>query len=84
MDVYFQQGRSWTKRVSGKSGSGDARFSGALPQRNLDWSLRKNEGRGRVSLRQRPNRRNDYTAIVRVVDHQAAMGSYAFTLRWND
>ncbi|WP_394794616.1 hypothetical protein [Armatimonas sp.] len=84
MDIYFRQGRSWTRRISGKSGGGEARFFEALPQRNLNLSLRKNDGRGRVSVRQHPSRSNDYTAIVRVVDHKAAVGSYEFTLRWND
>ena len=39
-------------------------------------------GRGDVIVVQQPNRSNDFTAIVRVVDRRSGYGDYNFDLRW--
>jgi hypothetical protein len=53
-----------------------------LPRRPVDMQLEVNRGRGSVIVVQQPNARNDYTAIVRVVDKRSGYGDYDFDLRW--
>jgi hypothetical protein len=81
-DVYFQQGRAWTRLVSGRPGSSEARFSSPLPRRNVRLSLDERMGRGAVTIRQQPNRSNDFTGIVRIADRPVGARRYQFALNW--
>ncbi len=55
---------------------------GGLPRRPVTIELDVSRGRGDVIVVQRPNRSNDFTAIVRVVDRRSGYGDYNFDLRW--
>jgi redox-regulated HSP33 family molecular chaperone len=58
-------------------------LSGQLPQgRDGQLSVALRQGRGSVSVIQQPSSYNNYTAIVRVVDHQGGYGYYDFDLTW--
>jgi hypothetical protein len=48
----------------------------------MEVSLRKVEGRGMVELVQSPSERNDYTAVVRILDEESGADDYEFELRF--
>ena len=54
----------------------------ALPQRDGRVSVRVQDGRGDVDVVQQPSARNDYTAIVRVVDRSSGVDNYRITAYW--
>jgi hypothetical protein len=82
IDIYFKRGRMWTKTVRGKESDATARFITPLPERNVRVRLDNRTGRGTITLRQQPNRRNDFTAIVRVSDPKPDARRYQFELVW--
>ena len=74
-----------TYRTLSGSAVRDARVdlpSGGLPGRTVDMNLANAQGRGHITLVQRPDARNGYTAIVRVRDPQGGYGFYDFDLTW--
>jgi hypothetical protein len=74
-----------TYRTLSGSAVRDARVdlpSGGLPERTVDMNLANAQGRGHITLVQRPDARNGYTAIVRVRDPQGGYGFYDFDLTW--
>ena len=54
----------------------------ALPQRDGRVTVRVQDGRGDVDVVQQPSARNDYTAIVRVVDRSSGKDNYRITAYW--
>lgn len=54
----------------------------ALPQRDGRVTVRVQDGRGDVDVVQQPSSRNDYTAIVRVVDRSSGVDNYRITAYW--
>ena len=54
----------------------------ALPQREGRVTVRVQDGRGDVDVVQQPSSRNDYTAIVRVVDRSRGVDNYRITAYW--
>ncbi|MGC2235153.1 MAG: hypothetical protein WA584_03265 [Pyrinomonadaceae bacterium] len=79
------RGRNATTNTLSGSQTYDARtsFSDRLPRDNTRVSVSKTNGRGRVYVVQQPNRRNNYTAIVQIVDNKGGRDRYAFTLSWD-
>jgi hypothetical protein len=53
-----------------------------VPRRAGQLSVSLRQGRGSVSVLQQPSAYNNYTAIVRVADHQGGFGYYDFDLIW--
>jgi hypothetical protein len=53
-----------------------------LPRRASQVSVNKREGRGEILVMQQPNRQNDYTAIVQIVDSRVGMGNYKLDITW--
>jgi len=74
-----------TRHISGRAYS-DARFdfNGRAPRRNVNVDVDKRDGRGRVFIVQQPNRRNNFTTIVQIVDSKGGADRYRFTLYWNE
>ncbi len=73
-----------TEVISGR-GYDDERFnfSGRMPQQNVSVRVDKKDGRGKVFIIQQPNRRNNFTTIVRIDDPKGREDRYHFVLRWN-
>lgn len=63
----------------------DARynFDGRLPRNQVNLRVEKTDGRGKVIIVQQPNRRNNWTAIVRIIDSKGSSDRYRFTLYWD-
>jgi len=58
-------------------------MSSPLPNAEVNVTLTKIRGRGKITLIEQPSIQNNYTAVVQV-DDQAIAGSawYEFTLDW--
>lgn len=73
-----------SRAISGRDYNNDSSsFNGRAPQRKVNVSVNKREGRGEVFIVQRPNRRNDFTTIVQIVDKKGGADRYRFILNWN-
>lgn len=57
-------------------------INGSLPRRTTTVSARKTSGRGEVFVLQQPNRGNDWTAIIQVVDSRNGAGDYRVDISW--
>jgi hypothetical protein len=57
-------------------------FSNPLPRADVAVSVRKRNGRGRVSVVQQPNRSNNYTAIVKIDDEKGGADDYEIEMEW--
>jgi hypothetical protein len=58
-------------------------FSSPLPRAEVQMSVKKRDGRGRVQLIQSPSRSNGYTAVVAIDDDKGGADNYEIELRWN-
>lgn len=79
--------RGGTIRSEDVNGSGlQVRYqniNGVIPRRGATIIARKRNGRGTVLVIQRPNRSNDYTAIVQVYDPKGGADDYQVEINWN-
>lgn len=70
--------------MSGRGYNDDnANFNGRAPRDNANVSVDKQDGRGKIYIVQQPNRRNNFTTIVEIVDKKGGPDRYRFTLNWN-
>lgn len=73
-----------TRTLSGQAYNDDNyNFSGRAPRDNANVSVDKRDGRGRVFVVEQPNRRNNYTTIIQIVDSKGGADRYRFTVNWN-
>jgi hypothetical protein len=63
-------------------GGGTFNFTSALPRRGVTVDVIKKKGRGDVRVVQQPNRNNDYTAIVEIVDTDSGAREYELEIYW--
>ena len=77
--------RNAKQTILGGRGYNDDRFSfsGRLPRQNVSVRVDKKDGRGKVFIIQQPNRRNNFTTIVRIEDSKGGPDRYHFVLRWD-
>jgi hypothetical protein len=84
VNVVIRGRNATTNTVSGQMTTDDhAYFNGRLPRENVQVRVDKNDGRGSVFVLQQPNRRNNWTAIIRVVDNKGGRDRYRFTVSWD-
>ena len=73
-----------SKAISGREYNDDSfSFNGRAPRENANVSVDKRDGRGQIFVVQQPNRRNNFTTIVQIVDKKGGPDRYRFTLNWN-
>ncbi len=73
-----------SKAISGRAYNDDNfSFNGRAPRQNANVSVDKRDGRGQVLIVQQPNRRNNFTTIVQIIDKKGGADCYRFTLNWN-
>ena len=61
----------------------DFNFDGRAPRQNANVRIEKRDGRGRIFVVQEPNRRNNFTTIVQIVDSKGGPDRYRFNLYWD-
>lgn len=73
-----------TRHISGRAYD-DAYydFNGRAPRQNANVRVDKRDGRGRILVIQQPNRRNNFTTILQVVDSKGGPDRYRFTVYWD-
>lgn len=85
VNVFLEGDLVTVETVRGRPGrDAGSECSQPLPrgQGLVDFEFRGIDGRGRVELIQRPERRNGFRAWVRIDDHQGGAEEYHFRLRW--
>lgn len=80
--VHISHDRVWTtSSMKGvRNESSDVR--GRLDDRRDRIRVARVQGRGNVQVIEQPNRRNHYTAAVRIRDYQPGAGHYHVVLTW--
>lgn len=58
-------------------------FNGRAPRDNASVRVNKRDGRGKIYVVEQPNRRNNFTTVVEIVDKKGGPDRYRFTLEWN-
>ena len=83
VEVRIRNRNANVKTISGTAYNDDsANFWSPLPRDRVTVSVNKKDGRGQVYVTQQPNRRNNYTAIVHIVDKKGSKDNYRFVLSW--
>lgn len=71
------------KTISGTSyNDGIFSFTSPLPNRNVDVNVDKKKGRGSVKVIQAPNRTNNFTAIIQILDKDGGARDYELDIYW--
>ena len=73
------------RTISGRTyNNGSYDFDGGGINRNSDdVRVDRENGRGRVYIVQRPNRRNNWTTVVRIEDKKGGADRYRVRVTWN-
>jgi hypothetical protein len=80
--VFMRGNDIWTQDVDGRRNRSQARAYRALPMSNGLVRVQRIDGRGDISVIQQPNRRNNYTAVIRVRDDSRRADRYRFAAYW--
>ncbi len=84
VEISIRNRNARTRTISGRDyDDDDFSFRGRAPRQNADVSVNKTDGRGKVVIVQQPNRRNNFTTIVQVIDKKGGPDRYRFTLNWS-
>lgn len=84
VQIRIRNRNAQTRHISGREYfDADFNFNGRAPRQNADVRVEKRDGRGRVLIVQQPNRRNNFTTIVQIVDSKGGPDRYRFTLYWD-
>ena len=77
-------GRNFSVRtLSGQNlGSGSGRLTSPLPNRNVEVSVIKRQGRGDVKVVQQPTRFNNWEAIIEIYDSGSGAREYELDIVW--
>ena len=57
-------------------------FTSSLPTRNVTVEVIKKAGRGEVRVIEQPNRDNDYTAVIQILDDASGAKEYQLEIVW--
>ena len=78
------QKRNLETRTVGGATYTDEKFSftASMPTRNVTVEVLKKKGRGNVRVLEQPNRDNDYTAIVQILDEGGGAREYELEISW--
>lgn len=83
VQIVMRGDRVWTNDIGRSEPKGErTRTYYALPRQAGTLVVRREDGRGRVDVIQQPSARNNYTAIVRIVDPASGSDTYRLTAYW--
>ncbi len=80
--VFMRGNDIWTQDVDGRRNRSQARAYRSLPTSNGLVRVQRVDGRGEISVIQQPNRRNNYTAVIRIRDDSRRADRYRFAAYW--
>jgi hypothetical protein len=74
-----------TRIFAGQSyGPGTFNFSQPLPNRNVQMYVNKKKGRGSATVIQQPDRFNDFTALIKILDSSGGAKEYEVEIYWTN
>jgi hypothetical protein len=83
VQLYIRNRNIEVQTISGSPyDNGTYSFTSTLPTRNVRVDAIKKSGRGNVRVLQQPNRDNDYTAIVQILDDGSGAREYQLEISW--
>ncbi len=83
--VVIRNRNARTRHISGRFyDDSNYNFNGRAPRNNVNVAVDKQDGRGRIFIVQQPNRRNNFTTIVQIVDSKGGADRYRFRLYWDN
>ena len=83
VQLYIRNRNIEVQTISGSPyDTGTFSFTSTLPTRNVRVEAVKRAGRGNVRVLQQPNRDNDYTAIVQILDDGSGAREYQLEISW--
>ncbi len=72
-----------TRTVSGSTYNNvNFSFTASMPTRKVTVEVIKKKGRGRVRVLEQPNRDNDYTAVIQILDEDGGAKEYELEISW--
>jgi hypothetical protein len=80
--VFMRGNDIWTQDLDGRRNRSQARAYRSLPATNGLVRVQRVDGRGDISVIQQPNRRNNYTAVIRIRDNSRRADRYRFAAYW--
>jgi hypothetical protein len=84
IQIRIRNRNAQTRHISGREYfDADFNFDGRAPRQNANLRVEKRDGRGRVFIVQQPNRRNNFTTLIQIVDSKGGADRYRFTLYWD-
>lgn len=84
VQIRIRNGNVRTRVLTGQAYNDENyNFNGREPRRNDNVSVNKRDGRGRVYVVQQPNRQNNFTTIIQIIDSKGGADRYRFTATWN-
>ena len=84
VEIRIRNRNARVRHISGREYyDADFSFDGRAPRDNATARVNKRDGRGRIIVVQQPNRRNNFTTIVQIVDSKGGPDRYRFNLYWD-
>lgn len=81
--LFIRANQLETRVVSGPNWGGESfSFTSPLPSRRTEVGVNMKKGRGNVRVIQQPNRDNDFTAVVQILDPQGGARDYELEIFW--
>ncbi|MCY7376764.1 MAG: hypothetical protein LH472_12460 [Pyrinomonadaceae bacterium] len=83
VQLVIQRRNIETRTISGSPyENGTFSFTSSLPTRNVNVEVVKKSGRGTVRVLEQPNRDNDYTTIIQIIDGGGGAKEYQLEIVW--
>jgi hypothetical protein len=84
VQIRIRNGNVRTRVMNGRDYNDENyNFDGREARRNSDIRINKQDGRGRISVIQQPNRGNNFTTIIQITDPKGGADRYRFTAYWD-
>lgn len=81
--LVLQNRRLETRTISGTAYENvNFSFTASMPTRNVTVEAIKKSGRGQVRIVEQPNRDNDYTAVIQILDEGGGAREYQLEIVW--
>lgn len=84
IEIRIRNRNARTRVVRGKTYTDETyNFNGRMNRNSENVRVEKEDGRGKVYVFERPNRRNNWTTVIRVEDTKGGPDRYRFRVYWD-
>ncbi len=82
-NILIRGNQVWVENVSGNGTTTTYQtLNGVLPRRPSNFTARRSDGRGNVSVVQQPSRENNFTAVIQIYDSNSGSDNYRVDFSW--